>query len=112
MRFITLYSYSFAKSPKNLRLAIVACRISLLLTIVSSTLFLLIIFTLVKNEQQNQQLSAINETFANNQTNIDVNNSSLINNNDHQPSIKLAKFDLSGKRKKSKLFKREYFGAT
>lgn len=99
MRFITLYSYSFSKSPKNLRLAIVACRISLILTIVSLVLFLLITFTLVKNEQQNSTIlkneSLINESLKeSNQTNINSNNSSI--NDNSQPLIKFANFDFSG----------------
>ncbi|KAH7645960.1 uncharacterized protein LOC124492632 [Dermatophagoides farinae] len=50
MRFLSLYSYSLKKSPKDLRLAIVACRLSLILAIIAFILFLLTVFVLFTNK--------------------------------------------------------------
>lgn len=50
MRFLSLYSYSLKKSPKDLRLAIVACRLSLILAIIAFILFLLTLFVLFTNK--------------------------------------------------------------
>lgn len=44
MRFRSLYRYSYGKSPKDLRPAIVACKLALSLTIVAVALLLFAVF--------------------------------------------------------------------
>lgn len=96
MRFLSLYSYSLKKSPKDLRLAIVACRLSLILAIIALILFLLTVFTFFTNNNHNLTLSPILSDDQDDTSSLELVNQSENQTNIITPSLHLNTADFSG----------------
>lgn len=59
MRFRSLYRYSYSKSPADLRPAVVACKLTLSLSIVATLLFVAALISLFYHQPDNLQAGTV-----------------------------------------------------